>query len=337
MQSFLNSLTAIAGQGDATQNLLMLIGLALAAMTAAALALWLLMGVVLPLAAALSARLAARLGRKPSPGRLRRTAIALLDPTDAEHGAVPVLLIGLGIAALLAGFVSLAEDVVEAMSATGNSALTVFDTTINAAMTGLRTPVGDSAMIFLTSFGDWPVPTAVTLAMVFWLFAQQEWRLGLGFGVVMALSSVLVSLLKVGFAVPRPNAFYEGVQSFSFPSGHATSSMTLFGLLAWFAWRGLGWPLNRLLPAVFAAIAALIALSRLYLGAHWPSDVAGGLMLGAALVLAFALAFRRVGAGRLAAAKGLTLALTVFLGFGTAYAIYNAPKAEARYTLPDNS
>lgn len=69
--------------------------------------------------------------------------------------------------------------------------------------------------------------------------------------------------------------------------------MTLFGLLAWFAWRGLSSPWKRILPATFAGIATVIAVSRLYLAAHWPSDVLGGLLLGMMLVLLFALAFRR--------------------------------------------
>lgn len=69
----------------------------------------------------------------------------------------------------------------------------------------------------------------------------------------------------------------------SFPSGHA-GRFTFFALLAWF-WLGqapaaLRWPLR----IAIAVLAVPVLVSRLYIGAHWPSDVVGGVLLGTALV-----------------------------------------------------
>ncbi len=73
--------------------------------------------------------------------------------------------------------------------------------------------------------------------------------------------------------------------SFSFPSSHAaniTSSM-LFLALAYRRWAAL--------PVI---VMILVSFSRIYIGVHWPSDVAAGMALGAALALPAYLLFRRI-------------------------------------------
>lgn len=310
------------GLGIAGQSSLRLAGLALLlllAVVAAILALRLVFGWVLPLVDRLRLRLADRL-RAGAPTPMRRALLALVDPGDNLR---PLLLIALPLALMVIGLAMLTAEVAE------RGGLAAADAAISHALTGLRTDPGDDVMVFLTSFGDWPVITAATATMALWLIARGGARLGLGLAITMILSSGIASALKVTLAVPRPAEVYAGVQSFSFPSGHATGAMTLFGLLAWFAWRGLPRFPARLLTGLFAAIATIIAVSRLYLGVHWPSDVAGGLMLGAVLVLSFAMAFR--GSAAAHAGAGLALTLAVFAGFGTAYSLRTMPKAMERY------
>ncbi len=89
---------------------------------------------------------------------------------------------------------------------------------------------------------------------------------------------LLNSLLKFIFARPRPDLFPPLVveHSYSFPSGHTMSAIAYFGLLALVLWqRGRrGW-------AVLAGLwVPLVALSRVYLGAHYPSDVLASLAIG---------------------------------------------------------
>jgi undecaprenyl-diphosphatase len=77
----------------------------------------------------------------------------------------------------------------------------------------------------------------------------------------------------------------------SFPSGHATSAVAILLLAALVLpkqnrplWVGLG-----------LSIALLIAASRVLLGVHWPSDILGGILLGAGFALAGAATAQRVG------------------------------------------
>jgi len=127
------------------------------------------------------------------------------------------------------------------------------------------------------------------LAVLLWRSAGRRPALMLaGTAVAANLAS---SLLKNIFDRPRPDLIphLDHVSSWSYPSGHATSVTAIalaFALLA---------PPWRRAAAGCAAVAILLtALSRVMLGVHWPSDVLGGAMLGAAFALAAAAIDRRV-------------------------------------------
>jgi undecaprenyl-diphosphatase len=84
---------------------------------------------------------------------------------------------------------------------------------------------------------------------------------------------------------PRPDFIADGMAVppalHSFPSGHVLQSVTVYGLLAWCWARASGSALERAAAWLLAAAAvALVAASRLRLGAHWPSDVAAGIAIG---------------------------------------------------------
>lgn len=96
---------------------------------------------------------------------------------------------------------------------------------------------------------------------------------------VMLGGGALTVVLKALFKEPRPNAFppLSIETSYSFPSGHALLGLCFFGYLAYWLiaqaprvwWR---W----MLGALSLGMALLISLSRLYLGVHWPTDIAAG-------------------------------------------------------------
>jgi membrane-associated phospholipid phosphatase len=87
----------------------------------------------------------------------------------------------------------------------------------------------------------------------------------------------------VGDARPPQVDWLTGAHGFSFPSGHAATSALVAGTLAWLLsylvqarWARLG------AFAVLASWAVLVAVSRLYLGVHWISDILGSWLLAGA-------------------------------------------------------
>jgi undecaprenyl-diphosphatase len=88
--------------------------------------------------------------------------------------------------------------------------------------------------------------------------------------------------LKIFFSRPRPDhPVYEAARGFSFPSGHAMSAMTFYGLIVYLVWKNVeNRALRWLLTILLVLFIFLIGLSRVYLRVHYASDVMAGYSLG---------------------------------------------------------
>ena len=160
------------------------------------------------------------------------------------------------------------------------------------ALRGTAVPLA----LFFTALGRWPVLLALSI-----LAALVAWRLRTGLGAVVLLyvtqivSQGVSTLLKLGLHRSRPDHWLViREKDWSYPSGHAVTAVVFFLGFAILAWHA---PLPRPLAAVSVAILLACAVgipwSRLALGAHYLTDVLGGLLLGTAfLCAAFALILR---------------------------------------------
>ncbi|WNI26262.1 phosphatase PAP2 family protein [Streptomyces sp. ITFR-16] len=137
--------------------------------------------------------------------------------------------------------------------------------------------------------------TAVAVVALWWRGARP---LALWVAAASLLSALLQQGLKaaVGRERPRWPDPVDSAHYAAYPSGHAMSATVGCGLLLWLLYRsGAGRPL-RWAAASAAAVSVLgVGLTRLYLGVHWPSDVLGGWLLGAAAVAFTAAGFDRYG------------------------------------------
>ncbi len=113
---------------------------------------------------------------------------------------------------------------------------------------------------------------AAALLPLLWL---GRWRAARWLALTIAGGTLLNLGFKQIFAAPRPDLLphLDIVHSYSFPSGHAAGNMMFFGAMAMLAGSRAGY-------GVAAAFIALIGISRVWLGVHWPSDVTAGWIEG---------------------------------------------------------
>jgi len=218
--------------------------------------------------------------------RVNRLIGGVFDPAQPESKALLVM------GSLLIGtawlFFGVLEDVV------AGDPLVRADQSVYQLMQGLRTPWGDRVMVILTELGDGVVIALVVVAVLVWLLWRRYWRAAAYWTAAVGFGQTATTMIKLGLQRPRPLAdLYDGLSTYAFPSGHATMSMVVYGFLAVLVARSFSASRRWLIYAVAALLIFAIALSRLYLGAHWLSDVIGGLSLGLAWICLLAIAYYR--------------------------------------------
>jgi len=136
----------------------------------------------------------------------------------------------------------------------------------------------------ITALGGVAVLTAITLATIGYLLLQRD-RWTASFVLAAVVGGLLMSLLlKALFERPRPDLVPHGAEVYtaSFPSGHAMmSAATYFTLGALLARLHTQRRLKAYFMLVALIIVVAVGVSRVYLGVHWPTDVAAGWSVGA--------------------------------------------------------
>lgn len=137
------------------------------------------------------------------------------------------------------------------------------------------TSIVTSAMLVATAVGDTLGRIVLVIVLAAWLAYQSRWR-DAGWLVAVVIGGTLLNLiLKQMFAAPRPDLLphLDVVNSYSFPSGHATGNMIFFGAAMMLIRTRTAW-------AIGALMILWIGASRIWLGVHWPTDVLAGWIEG---------------------------------------------------------
>jgi len=157
-----------------------------------------------------------------------------------------------------------------------------FDNAVHHYMTAHQTRGLRHFMHSVSRFGDWPEHFALGLLLtgIAWWRGSQKWtRVFLSMLIALAIAGVAGRGIKIATGRARPSVKIEQVLNRSrfsskfhaFPSGHVAASTAFFAVLLFANWRiGLGCLL----------IPLLIGFSRIYIGAHYPSDVVFAAILG---------------------------------------------------------
>jgi len=132
----------------------------------------------------------------------------------------------------------------------------------------------------------------ILLFLIGTAYLHKNMRLLAGEAALLALLP-LAAIIKIFTHRIRPETMYVEhmrFKTYSFPSGHAYASFLVFGFLAFLCIRHVADPWRWLFASLLVGMILLVGVSRVYLGAHFPSDVIGGWLLGG-LVLFLVLKF----------------------------------------------
>ncbi len=268
---------------------------------------------------------------------LHRAALALFDPQRPESAAL------LGSALVLIAsawlFLGVLEDVLT------RDALVNLDGALFTALQQLRTAWVDGLMVSITEVGGLRVGLPVIAAVALVLAYKRCWRTLAYWLAAQGVAFLLVAVLKVSVGRTRPSPIYGGIEQYSFPSAHAASAVVLYGFLAYLLVRTRSIRTQLITSAAVASFVVSIGLSRVYLGAHWFSDVLGGLSFGLAWLVLLCIAYahhvgdERVPVRALAAASMITIVAASSIQFGTRFDVdlvrYQARAETAAAPLDD--
>ena len=132
-------------------------------------------------------------------------------------------------------------------------------------------------MLFITFLGNWKAILFFNLLIAIYLIKIKNIKLFL----IIATSSLsnlfIIEPLKLLFKEPRPLNSLIIENSFSFPSGHAYSAVTFYGLLTYLLYKKYK---HKYILILGTILIILISYSRLYLGVHYLHDIIAGLIFG---------------------------------------------------------
>jgi membrane-associated phospholipid phosphatase len=226
--------------------------------------------------ARISAWLLSQIYRLPVLGpRLRNLRIAVPSRYVLLH-----LALGLVATAGVTAFVTVAEEVF-----TGQAAAQ-FDHALAAALRNSASPQWQHRFRIITWFGSAEALGIASALVALVFLVRRRFVLAIGWIVAQIGAGVLVVTLKSVFERTRP-AFADAVigSGWSFPSGHATRTFVFCGLATYLLLRNNRSTSRTVVIGVAAATwCFVIGFTRLYLGVHYASDVAAGLVAAAAWV-----------------------------------------------------
>jgi membrane protein DedA with SNARE-associated domain/membrane-associated phospholipid phosphatase len=171
--------------------------------------------------------------------------------------------------------------------------LLIYNLPIYEFLRTIRSTFIDHIMIGITSLGDGKVILPSSCFVLGWLLLRKKKWAALHWLIAILIGIIIPNFIKYLFYSPRPTGLLRASSSSSFPSGHTFLSAMYYGFFAIFVASHIR-KKYRPYPYYFAAIIILlVAFSRMYLGAHWLTDVIGSILLGIALLALTALSYRR--------------------------------------------
>jgi undecaprenyl-diphosphatase len=158
---------------------------------------------------------------------------------------------------------------------------------------------GLNPMVRFMNWAGKPIPLALFTGLVLLVLAGQRRFVEMTLVVPTLFAHAANWLIKASAASPRPTAdlvrITDPSSGWGFPSGHTMATVVICGVVAYLAYELIDHRLGRWTVVAIAGVTPLlVGFSRIYSGAHWPSDVLGAFLWGTLFVIALVLAYRVV-------------------------------------------
>ena len=242
--------------------------------------------------------------------RYRFLCQALKDPrTPHGHGQLTLALLFI---LFLSGFIGLTIWVQY------YNGLEQFNLATHTFFRSFRTPLLNSIFISITLFGFSVVLLCAHFVTLLYLCWKKHWRSAIHLFILVGLTVFTIESLKLLIASPRPNGLANLIAEYSYPSGHTTFSVVSYGFWAVLISRDLNRYLAHVIYSLASVVCGLIIVSRMYLGAHWFTDIIAGILLGLAIVSLITISYRRCPTTVISSWK---TGIVILLGLGIAWTI----------------
>jgi membrane protein DedA with SNARE-associated domain/membrane-associated phospholipid phosphatase len=176
---------------------------------------------------------------------------------------------------------------------------------------GLRTKTLDTIMINITLLGQKQVILPIIAVIFGWLIIYRRWRAAFHVLLLGILAGGSIFISKHLIQSPRPWGIFQSPESYSMPSGHATLTITIIMGLAFLIANAARPFWRHLIYYIAVTLTFFVGISRLYLGAHWLTDILAAWLLGSTLLTLVIISYQRY------AEKPISSLVTFFLSLFT--------------------
>ena len=132
-----------------------------------------------------------------------------------------------------------------------------------------------------------------SLAIAAFLYYKKRKKESVLLALTILATGVIIKLAKTIFQRPRPPTMLIPETGFSLPSGHATTAVVFFGLLAYLFTKNKSRKTKITASIIVTLIILITAFTRLYLQVHWLTDVLGGIIIGGIILTASIIIYKK--------------------------------------------
>lgn len=159
---------------------------------------------------------------------------------------------------------------------------------------GIRSEAGDNVMLYVTLLGQKQVILPLVIVLFAWLLLWKRWRAALHALVLVVFAAGGVFVMKNLIRSPRPWGILQSPETFSMPSGHSTLASCVFLGLAFLVALSVRPRYRWLIYSTAILLTLAVGISRMYLGAHWFTDVIAAWLLSGAILMFVIISYLRV-------------------------------------------